>query len=148
MLAGPTHSDEPRGKKCRTEPPSPPLYRTHRSTALRVESLKSDVKYLLERQRLLHKDVYELEAHESSGIDFRYDVVDIAGHILGCDENIHCNNISSIRFPERELTEESCIHEYIMRTQTARMHLNGYLSVSTQIDPGQVLQLYLSIHIA
>jgi hypothetical protein len=133
-------SDEPVLKKSRVNDDSTPrLPAGHRSTAARVEELKLDVKYLLERHRLLQCDVYEVEAHEGSGIDFRYEVSAIAKYFLGSEEVSSSCIINAIRFPEREIVGEGNIQEYFLRTQSARKHLSGHSSLRTKCDSSQVL---------
>lgn len=135
-------SEGPAFKKCRLscENSTSNLSGTgHRSTAARVEQLKLDMKYLLERNRLLQCDVYEYEAHEYCGIDFRYEVSEIAGCFLGTQEVGSKCFIDLIRFPEREIVGECNIQEYFLRIQSARLHLSGHSSLSTSCDVNQVL---------
>jgi hypothetical protein len=90
------------------------------NSSRKVHDLKGEVKYLLERQRLINRDIYEYDAHKMTGIDFRYDAMAICRCLLG-DENSSTFNlvvglnhqIDQLRFPQRDFVDSVAIQAYV-----------------------------------
>lgn len=120
--------------------------------ARRVNELKDEVKYMLERQRLIRRDVYEYDAHSRSGIDLRYDLITICRTFLG-DDNISpyltpyesvSHQLEMLKFPQRDIIDKGAVQSYlqsIMKIKRALSHSEEFPPVEIVIkaDPQDVL---------
>jgi hypothetical protein len=106
------------------------------SSLSRISHLKEQMKYLLERKRLLENDVYDLSAHKLSGMILRDHSTMVSLALVGC-YNI-CNEIPKIhdiRFPDREISDPNDIHSYI----TCLAHLRNKVTMTCPIEASKLL---------
>jgi hypothetical protein len=117
------------------------------TTSQKVHDLKGEVKYLLERQRLINRDIYEYDAHKKTGIDFRYDAVTICRCLLG-DENASTLNMTSfiglnhrldfLRFPQREIVDTAAIQSYLSSIFSFKREISSLL-IGLSMRPVEIL---------
>lgn len=108
-----------------------------------VNALKQQVKYLLERQRLLLRDVYEFDAHDLHGLDMRYDIVSLCRGIFGEENDFSPQPILAdhLRFPRRDIFGQD-VGEYVqeminLRREMCNLHL--LRGPPSSIDPSEIL---------
>lgn len=127
------------------------LYLNSYSINYKVNNLKEEVKYLLERQRLLKNDIYEYEPHSYYGIEFRYIIIDICRNLLGeGDDSIDSiispylhksHQIQKISFPQTTLIGNNSIDNYILNIWRIKSDITRKLIG----DPPQSVNIIISV---
>lgn len=112
---------------------------SHSISNSKVNELKDEVKYLLERKRLLNNDIYEYDSHCKNGIDFRYDIINICYNLLGEELqstssliilpylNNKISQIELISFPQRNIIGNDLIEVYISSICTIKREIRSLL---------------------